>query len=71
VERHLRNFPPLVFIKEVRDLKRIPDPRHQLEAYRQIAATLNFLRALLDGGYTSGTSIGCAASTFIGVLARR
>jgi 3-deoxy-7-phosphoheptulonate synthase len=149
VERHLRNFPPLVFIKEVRDLKeklagvargeafllqggdcaesfkehktdyirdyfqlflqmalilmfvgdrrvvkvgrvagqfakprsspmekqgsvelpsyrgdiingpeftpeaRIPDPRRQLEAYRQSAATLNFLRALLDGGYAS------------------
>jgi 3-deoxy-7-phosphoheptulonate synthase len=149
VERHLRNFPPLVFIKEVRDLKeklasvargdafllqggdcaesfkehktdyirdyfqlflqmaliltfggnsqvvkvgrvagqfakprssstekqggkelpsyrgdiingpeftpeaRIPDPRRQLEAYRQSAATLNFLRALLDGGFAS------------------
>jgi 3-deoxy-7-phosphoheptulonate synthase len=32
---------------------RIPDPRRQLEAYRQSAATLNFLRALLDGGYAS------------------
>ena len=28
-------------------------PRRQLEAYRQSAATLNFLRALLDGGYAS------------------
>src|SRR5215468_6396074 len=32
---------------------RVPDPRRQLEAYRQSAATLNFLRALLDGGYAS------------------
>src|SRR5215510_14591657 len=32
---------------------RIPDPRRQFEAYRQSAATLNFLRALLDGGYAS------------------
>src|SRR5262245_50661799 len=32
---------------------RIPDPRRQLQAYRQSAATLNFLRALLDGGYAS------------------
>jgi 3-deoxy-7-phosphoheptulonate synthase len=32
---------------------RTPDPRRQLEAYRQSAATLNFLRALLDGGYAS------------------
>jgi 3-deoxy-7-phosphoheptulonate synthase len=32
---------------------RRPDPRRQLEAYRQSAATLNFLRALLDGGYAS------------------
>ena len=32
---------------------RMPDPRRQLEAYRQSAATLNFLRALLDGGYAS------------------
>src|SRR5436190_7292508 len=32
---------------------RIPDPQRQLEAYRQSAATLNFLRALLDGGYAS------------------
>jgi 3-deoxy-7-phosphoheptulonate synthase len=32
---------------------RIPDPARQLQAYRQSAATLNFLRALLDGGYAS------------------
>jgi 3-deoxy-7-phosphoheptulonate synthase len=32
---------------------RIPDPNRQLQAYRQSAATLNFLRALLDGGYAS------------------
>ena len=32
---------------------RQPDPRRQLQAYRQSAATLNFLRALLDGGYAS------------------
>ena len=32
---------------------RIPDPGRQLQAYRQSAATLNFLRALLDGGYAS------------------
>jgi 3-deoxy-7-phosphoheptulonate synthase len=32
---------------------RIADPNRQLQAYRQSAATLNFLRALLDGGYAS------------------
>jgi 3-deoxy-7-phosphoheptulonate synthase len=32
---------------------RTPDPRRQLQAYRQSAATINFLRALLDGGYAS------------------
>ena len=32
---------------------REPDPRRLLQAYRQSAATLNFLRALLDGGYAS------------------
>src|ERR1700685_1295812 len=30
---------------------RIPDPRRQLEAYRQSAATLNLLRAFATGGY--------------------
>jgi len=32
---------------------RAPDPGRQLQAYRQSAATLNFLRALLDGGFAS------------------
>jgi 3-deoxy-7-phosphoheptulonate synthase len=32
---------------------RTPDPRRLLQAYRQSAATLNFLRALLDGGFAS------------------
>lgn len=32
---------------------RIPDPKRQLEAYRQSAATLNFLRAFLQGGFAS------------------
>jgi 3-deoxy-7-phosphoheptulonate synthase len=30
---------------------RIPDPKRQLEAYRQSAATLNLLRAFANGGY--------------------
>src|ERR1700723_4808617 len=30
---------------------RVPDPRRQLEAYRQSAATLNLLRAFATGGY--------------------
>ena len=32
---------------------RIPDPTRQLQAYRQSAATLNFLRAFLQGGFAS------------------
>ncbi len=32
---------------------RIPDPRRQLEAYRQSAATINLLRAFASGGYAS------------------
>ena len=32
---------------------RIPDPQRMLQAYRQSAATLNFLRAFLQGGYAS------------------
>jgi 3-deoxy-7-phosphoheptulonate synthase len=32
---------------------RIPDPRRQLEAYRQSAATLNLLRAFAHGGYAN------------------
>src|SRR5580692_11822844 len=32
---------------------RLPDPRRQLEAYRQSAATLNLLRAFASGGYAN------------------
>ncbi len=32
---------------------RTPDPRRQVEAYRQSAATLNLLRAFAKGGYAS------------------
>jgi 3-deoxy-7-phosphoheptulonate synthase len=32
---------------------RIPDPKRQLEAYRQSAATLNLLRAFASGGYAN------------------
>ncbi len=32
---------------------RVPDPRRQIEAYRQSAATLNLLRAFATGGYAS------------------
>ncbi|NEW90651.1 class II 3-deoxy-7-phosphoheptulonate synthase [Rhodopseudomonas sp. BR0M22] len=32
---------------------RVPDPRRQIEAYRQSAATLNLLRAFAKGGYAS------------------
>ena len=32
---------------------RTPDPRRQLEAYRQSAATLNLLRAFASGGYAN------------------
>ncbi len=32
---------------------RMPDPRRQIEAYRQSAATLNLLRALAQGGYAN------------------
>jgi 3-deoxy-7-phosphoheptulonate synthase len=32
---------------------RIPDPRRQMEAYRQSAATLNLLRAFATGGYAN------------------
>ena len=33
--------------------ERTPDPRRQLEAYRQSAATLNLLRAFAGGGYAN------------------
>jgi 3-deoxy-7-phosphoheptulonate synthase len=36
---------------------RTPDPRRQLEAYRQSAATLNLLRAFASGGYASLGSV--------------
>ncbi|MEA1832923.1 3-deoxy-7-phosphoheptulonate synthase class II [Methylobacterium durans] len=39
----------LTFAEEAR----IPDPRRQLEAYRQSAATLNLLRAFATGGYAN------------------
>lgn len=32
---------------------RIPDPRRQLEAFRQSAATLNLIRAFANGGYAN------------------
>ncbi|CAN1511999.1 AroG 3-deoxy-D-arabino-heptulosonate 7-phosphate (DAHP) synthase [Rhabdaerophilaceae bacterium] len=32
---------------------RLPDPRRQVEAYRQSAATLNLIRAFATGGYAS------------------
>lgn len=36
---------------------RIPDPRRQLQAYRQSAATLNLLRAFASGGYANLDSV--------------
>jgi 3-deoxy-7-phosphoheptulonate synthase len=36
---------------------RIPDPRRQVEAYRQSAATLNLLRAFAGGGYANLASV--------------
>ncbi|MGE0603101.1 MAG: 3-deoxy-7-phosphoheptulonate synthase class II, partial [Xanthobacteraceae bacterium] len=38
---------------EFTDEARIPDPKRQLEAYRQSAATLNLLRAFATGGYAN------------------
>lgn len=38
---------------EFEDAARIPDPRRQLMAYRQAAATLNLLRAFAQGGYAN------------------
>jgi 3-deoxy-7-phosphoheptulonate synthase len=35
---------------------RFPDPQRLLAAYRQSAATLNFIRSLIDGGYASLTN---------------
>jgi 3-deoxy-7-phosphoheptulonate synthase len=36
---------------------RTPDPRRQIEAYRQSAATLNLLRAFANGGYANLGSV--------------
>src|ERR1041385_8694591 len=36
---------------------RTPDPRRQIEAYRQSAATLNLLRAFAAGGYANLASV--------------
>src|SRR6185503_5342117 len=36
---------------------RNPDPRRQIEAYRQSAATLNLLRAFANGGYANLASV--------------
>ena len=36
---------------------RMPDPRRQIEAYRQSAATLNLLRAFAHGGYANLASV--------------
>jgi 3-deoxy-7-phosphoheptulonate synthase len=38
---------------EFNEASRRPDPRRQLEAYRQSAATLNLLRAFATGGYAN------------------
>jgi len=38
---------------EFTDEARIPDPRRQLMAYRQSAATLNLIRAFANGGYAN------------------
>src|SRR5919198_1330803 len=38
---------------EFTDEARRPDPRRQMEAYRQSAATLNLLRAFAQGGYAN------------------
>src|SRR6478672_10453741 len=38
---------------EFTEAGRTPDPRRQIEAYRQSAATLNLIRAFATGGYAS------------------
>jgi 3-deoxy-7-phosphoheptulonate synthase len=42
---------------EFTDAARRPDPRRQMEAYRQSAATLNLLRAFAQGGYANLGSV--------------
>ncbi len=39
------------------DAARVADPRRQVEAYRQSAATLNLLRAFAQGGYANLASV--------------
>ena len=41
---------------EFTEADRLPDPQRLLQAYRQSAATLNFLRSLIDGGHASLTN---------------
>ena len=41
---------------EFTEVARFPDPQRLLAAYRQSAATLNFIRSLIDGGYASLTN---------------
>jgi 3-deoxy-7-phosphoheptulonate synthase len=41
---------------EFTNVARFPDPQRLLQAYRQSAATLNFIRSLIDGGYASLTN---------------
>src|ERR1700676_1403364 len=47
---------------------RIPDPRRQLEAYRQSAATLNLLRAFATGGYAN---LGSVRQWMLGFVKKR
>jgi 3-deoxy-7-phosphoheptulonate synthase len=42
---------------EFTESARTPDPRRQIEAYRQSAATLNLLRAFAQGGYANLGSV--------------
>src|SRR6476620_2969397 len=42
---------------EFTEAARTPDPRRQIEAYRQSAATLNLLRAFAQGGYANLASV--------------
>jgi 3-deoxy-7-phosphoheptulonate synthase len=42
---------------EFTEAARMPDPRRQIEAYRQSAATLNLLRAFAQGGYANLGSV--------------
>src|ERR1700754_2205686 len=42
---------------EFTEAARTPDPRRQIEAYRQSAATLNLLRAFAQGGYANLGSV--------------